>query len=203
VIDSNIVEEVFSRGPNATRNRRKSRGSVTCNNCKKPGHVKTECRALKAKNGKFTHKGSRPEEVNFCGSSSMTLRSTVGVTSEDDLNILNVESTTEAEVLLTMEDATSWLLDSGASYHVTPFRTQFRSYTARNLDPVRVGNSQHCAVISTGTVELNLQGGSTIVLHDVRHVPELTRLLISVGQLDEVGFRTNWRECTPRRQDPS
>jgi hypothetical protein len=82
-----------------------------------------------------------------------------------------MEITTEAEVVLTTEDATSWLLDSSASYHVTPFRTQFRSYTARNLDPVRVGYSQHCAVIGTGTVKLNLPGGSTIVLHDVRHVP--------------------------------
>jgi hypothetical protein len=111
----------FSHGPNATRNRSKSKGLVTCNYCKKPGHVKTECRALKAKNGKFMHKGNRPEEVNFCGSSSTTLRSTVRVTPEDDPNILNVESTTEAEVLLTTEDATSWLLDSGASYHVNPF----------------------------------------------------------------------------------
>jgi hypothetical protein len=118
----------FSRGPNATRSRRKSRGSVTCNYCKKPRHVKTECLALKAKNGKFTHKGSRNEEVNFCGSSSMTLRSTIGDTSEDDPNILNVESTNEAKVLLMTEDATSWLLDSVASYHVTPFRTQFRMH---------------------------------------------------------------------------
>jgi hypothetical protein len=57
----------FSRGPNAMRNRSKSRGLMTCNYCKKPGHIKTECRALKAKNGKCTHKGSRTEEVNFCG----------------------------------------------------------------------------------------------------------------------------------------
>jgi hypothetical protein len=145
-----------------------------------------------AKNGKPTHKGSRTEDVNFCGSSSTASCSTVGVTPEDDPNILNVESTTEAEVLLTMEDATIWLLDSGASYHVPPFRTHFRSYTARTLDPVRVGNSQHCAVIGIGTVELNLPGGSTIVLHDVRHVPELTRSLILVGQLDKAGFQNNF-----------
>jgi hypothetical protein len=65
-------------------------------------------------------------------------------------------------------------------------------YTARTFDPVRVGNSQHCAVIGIGTVELNIPGGSTIVLHDVRHVPELTRSLISVGQLDEAGFQINF-----------
>jgi hypothetical protein len=178
-------ERSSSRGPNMTRNRSKYWGSMTCNYCKKPGHIKTECRVLKAKNRKFTQKGSRMEEVNFCGSSSTTLRSTVEGTPEDDRNILNVESTTEAEVLLTTEEATSWLIDSGASYHVTPFRTQFRLYPARSFDPVRVGNSQHCAVLGIGTVELNLPGGSTIVLHDVRHVPELTRSLISVGQLDE------------------
>jgi ATP-binding cassette subfamily B (MDR/TAP) protein 1 len=98
-----------------------------------------------------------------------------------------VESTTEAEVLLTKEAATSWLLDSGASYHVTPFRSQFRSYTAQSLEPVHVGNSQHCVVVGIGSVELNLPGGSTIVHHDVRHVLELSRSLISVGQLDEAG----------------
>jgi hypothetical protein len=51
----------FSCGPNASRNRNKSRGSVTCNYCKKLGHVKTDYRALKAKNGKFTHKGTSEE----------------------------------------------------------------------------------------------------------------------------------------------
>jgi hypothetical protein len=114
-----------SRGPNATRNRSKSRGSLTCNYCKKPGHIKADCRALKAKNGKFTQKGNRTVEVNFCSSSSTTLRRTIGDITEDDPNILTVESTTEAEVLLTTEEATSWLFDSGASYHVTPFRSQF------------------------------------------------------------------------------
>jgi hypothetical protein len=65
--------------PNATRNRSKSKGLMMCNYCKKPRHIKTECRALKVKNGKFTQKGSRTEEVNFCGLSSTTLRSTIGV----------------------------------------------------------------------------------------------------------------------------
>jgi hypothetical protein len=91
---------------------------MTWNYSKKPGHIKTECRALKAKNEKFTQKGNCTEEVNFCRSSSRTLGSTVEGTPEDDPNILNVESTTEVEVLLTMEYA----LDSGASYHVTPFQ---------------------------------------------------------------------------------
>jgi hypothetical protein len=132
------------------------------------------------------------EGVNVCGSSSTTLCSTIGDTPEDDLNILNVESMTEAKVLLTTEEATSWLLDLGTSYHITPFRTQFRSYTAQSFDLVHVGNSKHRAVIGIATIELNLPGGSTIVLHDVWHVSELSTSLILVGQLDEAGFRTNF-----------
>ena len=90
----------------------------------------------------------------------------------EDTHILTVESITEAEVLLTTEESTSWLLDSGASYHVTLFRSQFRSYTTRDFEPVRVGNSLHCAVVSIGSVELSLNGASTLVLFDVRHVPD-------------------------------
>jgi hypothetical protein len=57
-----------SRGPYTTRNRRKYGDLRTCNYCKKPGHIKADCRALKAKNEKFTQKGNRTEEVNFYGS---------------------------------------------------------------------------------------------------------------------------------------
>jgi hypothetical protein len=60
---------------------------------------------------------------------------------EDDLNILTVESMIEGEVLLTTEEPTSWPLDSGASYHVTPFLLQFRQYTTQSFNPVQVGNS--------------------------------------------------------------
>ena len=41
-------------------------------------------------------------------------------------NILSIE----LEVLLTIEESSTWLLDSGASYHVTPHRSQFRQYSA-------------------------------------------------------------------------
>ena len=56
-------------------------------------------------------------------------------------------------------------------YHVTPHRSQFRQYLDRHYDSVWVGNSHHCAIIGIGTIELNLSGGSTLVLHNVRYVP--------------------------------
>ena len=37
-------------------------------------------------------------------------------------------------------------------------------------------------------IELKLQGGSTLVLHNVQHVPKFSRPFISIGQLDEDGM---------------
>ena len=105
-----------------------------------------------------------------------------------DPNILSNENLVESEVLLMTEESSTWLLDSGASYHVTPHRSQFWQYSARHSDLVRVGNLQHYAIKEIRTVELNLPGGSTLVLHNFRYVPELSRPLISVGQLDEDGI---------------
>ena len=67
---------------------------------------------------------------------------------------------------------------------MTRHRSQFQQYSIRHSDLVQVGNSQHCAIIGIDTIELNLPGGFTLVLHNVRHVPKLSSLLISVGQLD-------------------
>jgi hypothetical protein len=102
-----------------------------------------------------------------------------------------MESMTEQEVLLMTKEATSWLLGLDASYHITSFCSQFRQYTARSFGPVRVRNLQHCAIISIGIIELDLPGG-TIVHHDVRHVPELSRSLISVRELHEAGMRASF-----------
>ena len=109
------------------------------------------------------------EEVNFYDATSTVINfanSMVEVTSKDS-NILIVENMTKLEVLPMTEEATRWLLDLGAFYHVTPHRSQFRQYTTCNFNSVRVGNSQHCVVIGIVMVELNLPSGLTLVLHNV------------------------------------
>ena len=107
-----------SRPPINQRSRRKSQENRTCNYCKKPGHIKVYCRTLQAKTDKAQRedqKSGRHEEVNYVGSSTEILSS--------DPNILSIENPVELEVLLTTEESSTWLPDSGASYHVTPHRS--------------------------------------------------------------------------------
>ena len=104
-----------SRPPTNQRSRSKSRDNRICNYCKKLGHIKDDCRALKPKTDKAQRadqKSGRHEEVNYIGSSANILT--------NDPNILSIENPVESEVLLTTEESSTWLLDSGASYHVTP-----------------------------------------------------------------------------------
>ena len=109
-----------SQGLSTSRCKSKSRDKRICNYCKKPGHIKADCPTLKAKNEKAQRAGqaNRTKEVNYSGSTSTAERITT-----EDTHMLTVESITKAEVLLTTEESTSWLLDSGSSYHVTPFRS--------------------------------------------------------------------------------
>ena len=42
--------------------------------------------------------------------------------------------------------------------------------------------------VGVGDVEVRFDNGSTFTLHGVRHVPLLTKNLVSVGQLDDAGY---------------
>ena len=126
--------------------------------------------------------------------------SALGVQLHQLFSILSIENLVESEVLLTTEESSLCLLDSSASYHVIPHRSQFRQYLTQHSVSVKVEYSQHYAIIGISTVELNHSGGSTLVLHNVRHVLELSRPLISVGQMDKDGIRAG---CWHKRLTPS
>ena len=79
-----------SRQPTNQRSRSKSRDNRICNYCKKPGHIKDECRALKEKNDKAQRadqKSGRHDEINYVGSSAEIMTT--------DSNILSIENLVE------------------------------------------------------------------------------------------------------------
>nr|KYP74001.1 Retrovirus-related Pol polyprotein from transposon TNT 1-94 [Cajanus cajan] len=73
-----------------------------------------------------------------------------------------------------------WILDSGATDHMTPFRMIFKSYIQRNREQlITVANGQGVPICGSGNIILE----SSIVLKDVLHVPQLANNLISVQKL--------------------
>ena len=78
-----------------------------------------------------------------------------------------------------------WLLDSGATFHVTSNIEWFSNYSAGANNTVQLGNGQECATTGIGEVLIQLPNDNNIILHQVWHVPALKRSLLSIGILAE------------------
>ena len=51
------------------------------------------------------------------------------------------------------QDAENWLLDSGASHHMSPHRSWFTSYETVNGSFVFMGNNASCQTVGIGNVK--------------------------------------------------
>ncbi len=81
-----------------------------------------------------------------------------------------------------------WLVDSGASFHVTPHESFFSSYRSGDFGTVQMGNHDKSLIVGIGDVILTSNTGCKLVLKDVRHVPDMRHNLISTGKLNDDGF---------------
>ncbi|GAA0155424.1 hypothetical protein LIER_38084 [Lithospermum erythrorhizon] len=66
-----------------------------------------------------------------------------------------------------------WIIDSGASFHVTPHKNFFYSYEEGDYGVVKMGNNGISKIIVVGDVHLKTAQGHTIILEKVRHIPDL------------------------------
>ena len=138
-----------------------------CFHCKKQGHFKRDCPELKAKE-EVKGKELVQAGIAFDGS-------------DDDGNLLAAS--------LEGGKQSSWILDSGCDSHMTPLRSHFSSYTPMDGPRIFMGNGGMSKVVGSGMVKLRKMDGSACTLANVRHVPDLTKSLISLGALTGRGCR--------------
>ncbi|KAK2366240.1 putative mitochondrial protein [Trifolium repens] len=145
-----------------SRNRQSSNGSKTieCWNCGKTGHYKNQCKNT-----------SKRQEA------------------KDEANIASTSGGGDALICSLEDKEESWVLDSEASFHATSKKDLFENYVPGNLGKVYLGNEQSCEIVGKGVVKIKLNG-SVWELKNVRHIPDLTKNLISVGQLASEGYTT-------------
>lgn len=81
--------------------------------------------------------------------------------------------------------ATNWYPDSGASRHVTPNGGNIQQHSNfESPGQIYIGNGQGLSVSSIGTTNFtsSLHTYSTLSLHNLLHVPTITRYLLSVNK---------------------
>ena len=82
------------------------------------------------------------------------------VESPTPTDILMLSSDLPIDALLTEEDASlaqNWILDSGASFHITPYREWFSTYIEGSFSTVRLGDAHAIAITGMGDICLAFQ----------------------------------------------
>ena len=83
-----------------------------------------------------------------------------------------------------------WLIDLGASFHMTPHRERFYEYEKYNGGDVFLGDYSTTKFTRRGRVKLLLKDGRIITLPGVLHFPYLPRNLIYVRKMSDAGVHT-------------
>jgi hypothetical protein len=139
-----------------------------CFNCGKPGHFKRDCWALKKSSDSGSNKGSETA-------------ATAGFTF--------FAGKIKKELRL------SWIIDSGASSHMTGQRNLLSDVI--DLDSAVVVTTANGATLTakkSGSARLELGNGGWVELTDVLFVPGLKRNLVSLSKVSEAGLSVTGQE---------
>ncbi|KAG6430432.1 hypothetical protein SASPL_108499 [Salvia splendens] len=139
-----------------------------CRYCKEPGHWKYDCPKKKKK---------EDEKGDANGSTTMA---------EAD------DSDSEVSLALVADDQPHYndvlIFESGASYHLCPHMEYFTTYEQIDRGNITMANSVVCKVVDIGFIRIRTHNGVFCTLNVVRHVPQMTKNLISLSTFDNKGF---------------
>jgi hypothetical protein len=86
-------------------------------------------------------------------------------------------------------DAGAWVLDTGATNHMSGCRTAFTKIDTTVLGTVHFGDDSVVQIEGRGTVMFTCKNGESRSFDGVYFIPHLTTNIMSVGQLDEIGYK--------------
>ncbi|GMJ14768.1 hypothetical protein HRI_005146000 [Hibiscus trionum] len=170
VMRGRSTERGQSSSHNHGRSKLRSKKNLKCYNCGKKGHLKKDC-------------WSSPKNSNPQGNMANT---------SDDGDALCCEAATAMEGRKRFADI--WLIDSGATYHITSRREWFYNYEPISGGSVYSCNNHALEIVGVGTIKLKMYDGTIKVVRDVRHVKGLKKNLLSYGLLDNNASKIETRK---------
>ncbi|KAK2982064.1 hypothetical protein RJ640_003189 [Escallonia rubra] len=128
-------------------------------------------------NMRMSENGSVVDHLNDFNGVTNQLES-VGINFDDEIRDLlflcSLPDSWNNLVTTVMDDNSKvWYVDSGVSIQCTPHRDCFCDYVHGDYGHVTLGNGYRCSIVGKGKVEIKLSNRGTLVLKDVRHIPEL------------------------------
>ena len=87
-------------------------------------------------------------------------------------------------------DNDTWLVDSGASKHMTGYKNYLSTLIEREShQKVKLGDDYKYPIKGVGEASYKLESGKLLKMKDVLYVPSLKKNLLSISGLEKKGFR--------------
>jgi hypothetical protein len=96
------------------------------------------------------------------------------------------------------QDHGRWVLDTGATNHMTGSKEIFAKLDTQIYGTVKFGDGSITNIEGQGTIILTCKNGEHRALTGVYYIPRLKASILSIGQLDETGCRVNINGCILR-----
>ena len=181
-----LNEEGRKSGPSASLNaahapiksgkKKKNHANLTCHYCNKKGHIQPDCRKKKKDNADKKKNG---EDGNSADNGKKSANAHVLVESSASVEEVNDD---ELEVGLYTAVRTRWMMDSGATHHMSPYKIDFADYTPCS-GTVRLRDTSTVDQVGVGSVVFKSSQGTQITLTNVLHIPNLNTRFISTRAL--------------------
>lgn len=203
VIYSESQRKGMSDEPKSRDNQwKENKDKLWCSHCKKPRHTKDSCWKLHGKppSREWGSRGQQKTQVHLATEQAKEERkSELEELNGEEIgrlrNLLASLNKPSGECSLALSGilssqlcfnasdtpiSESWIMDTGATDHMTPSSQLFHTYNpCSDNRKILVANGSLVAVAGIGTIHLSPK----ITLHDVLHVPHLSTNLISIRKL--------------------
>ena len=86
----------------------------------------------------------------------------------------------------------SWILDSGASFHSSQNKELFRNFKSGSFEKVYLTNNKDLKIEGKRDVCIKTSVENQCTLKNVKYIHSLKKNLITIGQLDSIGYATKF-----------
>ncbi|THH08422.1 hypothetical protein EW146_g8993 [Bondarzewia mesenterica] len=140
-----------------------------------------------------------PKDVAVDGASLVSPQTAALLSDTERVPVHGTEDPENAASAITVEDDVDLprkeLYDSGATRHISPYRSDFERFETIPPKPFKAANKQTFDALGTGDIVVEVLNGahiSQLRLTEVLYSPEVGYTLISIGRLDKLSFSTTF-----------
>ena len=180
----------------ATKKKKKNKKDVECFNCGNKGHYKSDCWAKGGgKEGQGPkRKGKDKDNAALAEQSQpqpdIEAWAAIEEVSEEDQSQQSFASELRTE---------SELYDSGASCHMSPFRSQFISFRPIPPHPILAADKRYFYAEGMGDLRIRVPNGESftpIILRDTLYAPSMALTVVSISRIAKSGMKVAFEGST-------